>query len=324
MHTISSGPRHGRHVLAALIACTASLHVAAAHAADVSITLPPGGGFSVRSSGGADERLRVQSDGAVLLPALPASPQQGQLACFDGASGRLGSCSPAAASALAGPTGATGPAGPGGATGATGATGAQGATGATGSSGATGATGPIGLVGATGPAGPQGLQGVIGATGPTGAAGATGTAGATGATGPAGTGGAVSAVSMAAHNTAGSTIAVLLGGTNVPMPQAQNLGGGFVANGSSDVFTVPTTGRYRVKYAMRTTAATLASARVLINGASYPALTEVPSMSTNRYLGETIVTLIAGSTLQAQFYGMLGSVTLDGGAGATLIVEQMD
>lgn len=321
MHTISSGPRHGRHVLAALIACTASLHVAAAHAADVSITLPPGGGFSVRSSGGADERLRVQSDGAVLLPALPASPQQGQLACFDGASGRLGSCSPAAASALAGPTGATGPAGPGG---ATGATGAQGATGATGSSGATGATGPIGLAGATGPAGPQGLQGVIGATGPTGAAGATGTAGATGATGPAGTGGAVSAVSMAAHNTAGSTIAVLLGGTNVPMPQAQNLGGGFVANGSSDVFTVPTTGRYRVKYAMRTTAATLASARVLINGASYPALTEVPSMSTNRYLGETIVTLIAGSTLQAQFYGMLGSVTLDGGAGATLIVEQMD
>ncbi|GKT15090.1 collagen-like protein [Acidovorax sp. SUPP2522] len=318
MHTISSCPRHRRHAIAALIACTVSLHFAAANAADVSITLPPGGGFSVRSSGGTDERLRVQSDGAVLLPALPASPQQGQLACFDGASGRLGSCSPAAASALAGPTGATGPAGAGG---ATGATGAQGATGATGSSGATGATGPIGLAGATGPAGPQGLQGVMGATGPTGAAGATGTAG---ATGPAGTGGAVSAVSMAAHNTAGSTIAVLLGGTNVPMPQAQNLGGGFLANGSSDVFTVPTTGRYRVKYAMRTTAATLASARVLINGASYPALTEVPSTSTNRYLGETIVTLIAGSTLQAQFYGMLGSVTLDGGAGATLIVEQMD
>ncbi|SFD75239.1 BclA C-terminal domain-containing protein [Paracidovorax konjaci] len=319
-------PRQRRHRLATLAASTAVLAASAVHAADVSITLPPGGGFTVRGSG-AEERLRVQGNGTVLLPALPAAPQQGQLACFDGASGQLGSCSPAATSALAGPTGATGANGATGAAGPTGATGPAGATGATGPAGATGATGPQGSVGLQGPPGATGLTGAIGptgATGVTGAAGSTGATGATGVTGPAGAGGAVSAVSMAAHNTAGANIAVLLGGTNVPLPQAQNLGGGFVSNGSNDVFTVPTTGRYRVKYQVRTTASTLASARVLINGASYPALSEVPSMSTNRYTSETIVTLIAGSTLQLQLYGMLGSVTLDGGAGATMIAEQMD
>lgn len=270
-----------------------------AYAADVSITLPPGGGFSVRSNA-AEERLRVQTDGTVQFPALPAAPQQGQLACFDGASGQLGGCSPAATSALGGPTGATG---------ATGATGLQ---------------GPAGTPGIAGPTGATGSAGPVGATGATGAAGITGATGATGATGPAGAGGSVSAVSMAAHNTVGSSIAVLLGGTNIPLAQAQNLGGGFTASGSNDIFVVPATGRYRVKYQIRTTATTLASARVLINGAPFPALSEVPSVSTNRYTTETIVTLVAGSVLQLQLYGMLGVVTLEGGAGATLIAEQMD
>lgn len=290
----SFGPQHSRRsTLAASAVVLAALSSApSVRAADVSITLPQGGGFSVRSST-AEERLRVQTDGAVLLPALPAAPQQGQLTCFDSASGRLGGCSPAATSGLAGATGATGPMGP---------------------AGTTGAAGP------TGPAGPQGIQGLAGATGPTGATGATGPAGETGATGPAGG----SMASMAAHNTSGSSIAVLLGGTNISLGQAQNLGGGFTANGSNDVFVVPTTGRYRVKYQIRTTASTLAGARVLINGAAFPALMETPSTSTNRYNGETIVTLAAGSVLQLQLYGMIGVVTLESGAGATLIAEQMD
>lgn len=297
-----------------------------AYAADVSITLPPGGGFSVRSNA-AEERLRVQTDGTVQFPALPAAPQQGQLACFDGASGQLGGCSPAATSALGGPTGATGATGAAGATGVTGAAGATGATGPSGPTGATGATGlqgPAGTPGIAGPTGATGSAGPVGATGATGAAGITGATGATGATGPAGAGGSVSAVSMAAHNTVGSSIAVLLGGTNIPLAQAQNLGGGFTASGSNDIFVVPATGRYRVKYQIRTTATTLASARVLINGAPFPALSEVPSVSTNRYTTETIATLVAGSVLQLQLYGMLGVVTLEGGAGATLIAEQMD
>lgn len=306
-----------------LAASTAVFAATTVHAADVSITLPPGGGFTVRSSG-ADERLRVQGDGAVLLPALPAAPQQGQLACFDGASGRLGSCSPAATSALAGPTGATGAAGATGAVGATGSTGATGPSGATGATGPAGPTGAQGNIGVPGPSGATGLAGPTGATGLAGATGSTGATGATGVTGPAGAASAVSAVSMSAHNTVGSNYAVVLGGTNLALPQGQNLGGGFSVNGSNDVFTIPATGRFRVKYQIRTTAATLAGARVLINGSAFPALLEMPTMSTNRYGSETIVTLLTGSVLQLQLFGIVGSVTLDGGAGATMIVERMD
>ncbi len=318
----SFGPQHSRlSTLAASAVVLAALSsTPSVRAADVSITLPQGGGFSVRSST-AEERLRVQTDGTVLLPALPAAPQQGQLTCFDSASGRLGGCSPAATSGLAGAPGATGPMG------ATGATGPAGATGATGPAGATGATGPMGPAGTTGaagaigPAGPQGIQGLAGATGPAGATGATGPAGETGATGPAGG----TMASMAAHNTSGATIPVLLGGTAVPLPNAQNLGSsGFTVNGSNDSFTVSSSGRYRVKYTIRTTSATIASARLLVNGASLAALTETPSTSTTRYSAETIVTLAAGSVLQLQLFGMLGTVVLDNGAGATMVVQQLN
>lgn len=321
----SFGPQHSRlSTLAASAVVLAALSSApSVRAADVSITLPQGGGFSVRSST-AEERLRVQTDGTVLLPALPAAPQQGQLTCFDSASGRLGGCSPAATSGLAGAPGVTGPAGATGATGpagATGATGPAGATGATGSVGPTGATGAAGSAGATGPQGLQGIQGPAGVTGPAGATGATGPAGETGATGPAGG----SMASMAAHNTSGTTIPVLLGGTAVPLPNAQNLGSsGFTVNGSNDSFTVSSSGRYRVKYTIRTTSATIASARLLVNGASLAALTEIPSTSTTRYSAETIVTLAAGSVLQLQLFGMLGTVVLDGGAGATMVVQQLN
>lgn len=158
-------------------------------------------------------------------------------------------------------------------------------------------------------------------TGPAGATGATGPAGETGATGPAGG----SMASMAAHNTSGATIPVILGGTSVPLPNAQNLGSsGFTVNGSNDSFVVPASGRYRVKYTIRTTSSTLASARLLVNGAPMAALTENPSMSTNRYSAETIVTLAAGSVLQLQLLGIVGTVVLDGGAGATMVVQQLN
>ncbi len=75
---------------------------------------------------------------------------------------------------------------------------------------------------------------------------------------------------------------------------------------------------------IRTTSATIASARLLVNGASLAALTETPSTSTTRYSAETIVTLAAGSVLQLQLFGMLGTVVLDNGAGATMVVQQLN
>ena len=53
------------------ICLSAGIFSPAAHAADVSITMPAGGNFVIKNSAGA-ERLRVQNTGEVLVPALPA------------------------------------------------------------------------------------------------------------------------------------------------------------------------------------------------------------------------------------------------------------
>ncbi|MBD9407998.1 collagen triple helix repeat protein [Acidovorax delafieldii] len=156
------------------------------HAADVSITPPPGGGFVVKGPANT-ERLRVQDSGEVRVPSLSGTANNNaSVLCFDGPTGRLGQCAPGVTTGATGATGATGPAGLTGATGATGATGPAGLTGATGATGPSGATGSAGATGATGPAGTPGAQGVAGLTGATGATGAAGPAGATGATGPQG------------------------------------------------------------------------------------------------------------------------------------------
>ena len=75
-----------------------------AQAADIEAQLAPGDGFVVNSQGGVI-RLRVDDQGRVLIPALPASLVEEQFLCFDTASGQLGRC-PAI------PAGATGPTGP--------------------------------------------------------------------------------------------------------------------------------------------------------------------------------------------------------------------
>ena len=180
---------------------SAGIFSPAAHAADVSITMPAGGNFVIKNSAGA-ERLRVQNTGEVLVPALPADAATGnQLLCVDGATGQLVHCAPGVGGGATGATGATGAAGatgatgPVGATGATGVAGPSGATGVTGPTGATGAgtpgtTGSTGATGATGPTGPTGATGATGPTGPTGMTGATGVTGAQGDTGPTGPQGA--------------------------------------------------------------------------------------------------------------------------------------
>ena len=132
----------------------------AAYAVDVTVVPPAGGGFSVRDPADSSDRLRVDGDGTIALPALPAAPPRDQLLCFDG-NGLLGPCQPGLVVGVTGPTGPTGPTGATGATGATGSDGIAGPTGPTGATGATGATGPTGADGAMGPTGPTGASGVL-------------------------------------------------------------------------------------------------------------------------------------------------------------------
>lgn len=182
MKSLSAAPRTALFVAISVVCVSGT-----AGADDVTISPPAGGGFSVTDSSGNVVRLRVDENGQVLIPSLPAALQQQSFVCFNTISGTLGTCGsvPGGATGATGPTGPAGPIGPVGPTGI----GLNGATGVTGPTGSTGATGPAGPTGATGPAGSTGSAGPTGSTGPigaTGAAGAPGLAGSTGATGPVG------------------------------------------------------------------------------------------------------------------------------------------
>jgi len=166
------------------------------------------------------------------------------------------------------------------------------------------------------------LTGVTGATGATGLTGATGVTGATGITGTTGaTGSAFTNVNSFAANTTGATIAVILGGTSVPLPNNQVLNGGITVNGASDTFTVPVAGSYLITYQVNTTAALLLGTRLIINGAPNTPSTRSAVLSLSSFNNVIITTLAANSTITLQLFGLLGTATLtSGGAGAALTI----
>lgn len=245
-------------------------------------------------------------------PAGPAGPTG--LMGPAGAAGAQGPVGPMGLTGLQGPIGPIGPQGLMGLPGAAGETGPQGPAGPTGAAGAKGDTGDAG------PAGPAGPAGAKGDTGDAGPAGPAGPKGDTGDTGPAGTG--VTGASASASNS-GGTVAVVLGGTSIPLPNSQNIGTGISVNGISTVFTVANAGRYRISYAFRFTASMLVSSRILINGTPESALIDAPSLSTPRLSGDAIVSLAAGATVEPQLYGLIGAVVLQNGAGAGLVIERV-
>src|SRR5512143_2025868 len=65
-------------VLGALLWGAASF----AAAADVTVQPAAGSGFVVKDSGGANDRLRVQENGQVSLPAVPTAATQSQSVCI--------------------------------------------------------------------------------------------------------------------------------------------------------------------------------------------------------------------------------------------------
>ena len=209
--------------------------------------------------------------------------------CFscDGTVPKLGPTGPTGDTGL---TGATGPTGDTGPTGVTGPTGAMGITGATGSTGATGITG------ATGPTGPTGATGITGSTGPTGETGATGTS--------------ITATYAFANNTSGTAISVLLGGTNVPLPNNQNIGPGITMSGGNTVFTVANAGNYYISYTINITASLLVSSRITINGAPLAGTINSPALATTSFSATIITTLAAGSAISLQLFGLLAVATL--------------
>ncbi|MFK8881808.1 BclA C-terminal domain-containing protein [Bacillus velezensis] len=190
---------------------------------------------------------------------------------------------------------------------------------AAGSTGTTGGTGPTGITGATGGTGPTGITGATGGTGPTGITGATGGTGPTGITGT-----SLTATSGYASNTGGGVVAVIAGGTTIPLPNEQNLSADITANAANTIFTVAPAGRYYISYHINLTAGLLVSSRILINGTPPASSIIAPVASLANFNNSFIVTLPAGSTIQLQLFGLLGAATLLGGsAGAALNIIRL-
>ncbi|KYD04788.1 BclA C-terminal domain-containing protein [Bacillus atrophaeus] len=175
------------------------------------------------------------------------------------------------------------------------------------------------LAGPTGVIGPTGAAGAIGPTGPTGFTGATGVTGPTGITGT-----GVTATSGFASNTTGGLIAVVAGGTTIPLPSDQNLSADVTVNGANTVFTVGPAGRYYISYQINLTAGLLVSSRILINGSAFTSSIISPAVSLSNFNNSFITTLAAGSTIQLQLFGLLGAAALLGGsAGAALSIIRL-
>lgn len=250
-----------------------------------------------------------------------------------GATGATGATGPAegpvGVTGPTGPTGADGPTGPTGAagpTGTTGPTGAQGPTGATGATGATGPTGAVGATGATGATGSAGANGAVGVAGITGAAGAAGATGPTGASGPTGaTGPNLTSTAGFAANTQGSSVLVALGGSPIPLPNAQVLSPDITANTGNTVFTVATAGTYQISYHVNTTVALLMGTRLVINGVNSIPSTINPVVSTSNFENQIKVTLPANSTITLQLFTTIAgtAILVSGGAGASLTIIRL-
>lgn len=247
-------------------------------------------------------------------------------------------------SEMAGPVGPQGPAGPpgdpGGPEGPEGPQGPQGPMGPAGPQGPAGAEGPEGAQGPDmGPIGPQGPQGDIGPEGPLGLPGPIGAQGAegpAGSEGPAGIQGIVgptglpaptpppTATAGFAANTAGGLITVLVAGTNISFPSVQLLSSDITLTDSNTLFTLNSSGLYRISYHVNTTAAVLLGTRLVVNSGIVEQSIVPPAISLSQYYNEIELSLTAGSTIRLQMYAPLlaGAATLLGnslGASMTII-----
>lgn len=264
-------------------------------------------------------------------PAGPAGPT-GPTGPAAGVMGPTGPEGPAGPEGPEGPEGSDGPAGPAGPAGADGLPGAAGPVGAAGAAGVTGPTGATGSAGAEGAAGAAGPAGSNGAAGPNGAAGAGGPAGAAGTAGPTGATGSAGPTGPTGPNgpnptaTAGTSLSVALGGTPIPLPNAQVFSADIAANAANTVFTTATAGRYRISYHVNTTAALLMGTRLVINGVTNTASTLAPALSISNFENEIEVTLPANSTISLQLYPLLlagVAVLISNGAGASLTIVRL-
>ena len=123
-------------------------------------------------------------------------------------------------------------------------------------------------------------------------------------------------------NATATTVAVVLGGTNVPLASNQRFNN-VTVDGSNTNFTINNAGIYRIDYNINTNSTTTASAGLLINGTPEPSSSVTPSTAVTKLQAFTILTLAAGDVINLQLYGLIGSVTLQSGQGAGISIQKI-
>lgn len=116
-----------------------------------------------------------------------------------------------------------------------------------------------------------------------------------------------------ASNTIGTIITVTFFGTNVPLPDNQQLNNMSI-NGANDTFTIEQSGMYELEYHIYlTNPATSTYSRLECNGAPLVDSEFTPVIGTDHLTKKVTVNLNAGDTLSLQVYNYLGPVTLVNG-----------
>ena len=161
--------------------------------------------------------------------------------------------------------------------------------------------------------------------GVTGAQGAQGPAGVTGAQGQPAPYPPTTITSGYAANTNGGLITVIVGGTNISLPNSQLLASGITMAGSNTIMRIATAGFYRLSYHINTTASLLMGSRLIINGGvSTPSIIP-PVVSISSFNNSLETYLPANSEISLQMYApVLGLATLLGGSlGASLMAIRL-
>lgn len=193
--------------------------------------------------------------------------------------------------------------------------------GARGAKGDKGEQGIPGIQGAKGERGEQGVQGVQGERGEQGIQGEQGVVGEKGEQGDPATNFTVT--HMSAIHTSGITLDVNTAGINIPLNGAKILNG-FSVNASNDEFTVGQSGNYLLMYNIKTRDDTTVKTRVVRNGALLSGTVRSSSVPTTIFDSSLIVNLNQGDVISLQMYDLNAAVTLQGGAGASLVLIRLN
>jgi BclA C-terminal domain len=121
-------------------------------------------------------------------------------------------------------------------------------------------------------------------------------------------------------NDAGSIVAVVLGGTSIPLSSAT---ASLNISYSGTTATIANAGVYRMSYCIRTTSSVSMSSRLRVNGAGVTSSAISPPQGSDKFCRATTLSLAAATTVDLQLYADPPvAATLLSPGGAEMLIEQ--